>query len=122
MINISGLIFLRTSQSASSYRIILSNINIYHYIYIMFIIGDKVKFIMGGLTFISIITHKSEKLYNIKVIDVKINENYPKTNWTDEMLEKTKRNNSKFLNVCEENLKLFEDEFNNKFKKFTITI
>jgi transposase-like protein len=88
----------------------------------MFIIGDKVKFIMGGLTFISIITHKSEKLYNINVIDIKISENYPKKNWTNEMLEKTKRNISEFFNVHEENLKLFEDEINNKFKKFTITI
>jgi hypothetical protein len=88
----------------------------------MFVVGDKVKFIMGGLTFISFITHKSEKLYNIKVIDLKISENYSKTNWTDDMLEKTKKNNSEFLNVHEENLKLFDDELNNKFKKFTITI
>jgi hypothetical protein len=88
----------------------------------MFVVGDKVKFSMGGFTFISIIIHKSEKLYNIKVIDLKISENYPKTNWTDEMLEKTKQNNNEFLNVHEDNLKLFEDELNNKFKKFTITI
>jgi polyhydroxyalkanoate synthesis regulator phasin len=87
----------------------------------MYLVGDKVKFIMGGLTFISIITNKSEKLYNINVIDVKISENYPK-NWTDDMLEKTKISNSEFLNVHEDNLKLFEDELNNKFKKFTITI
>jgi hypothetical protein len=42
----------------------------------MFAIGDKVKYISGGLIFIGIVKEKLGNIYNINVIDVKISPNY----------------------------------------------
>ena len=85
----------------------------------MFAIGDKVKYISGGLTFIGIVKEKLGNIYNINVIDVKISPNYPQ-NWTDEMLEKIKKSHE-YFKIHDYNLKLVE-ELDDKFRKFTITI
>jgi hypothetical protein len=86
----------------------------------MISIGDKVQYIMGGLTFEGIVKEKSGKIYNINITDVKISKNYPK-NWTDNDLENIKKSHE-YFNVHEYNIKPINDELIDKFKKFTIII
>jgi hypothetical protein len=86
----------------------------------MILIGDKVKYIAGGLTFIGIVKEKLGNIYNIYIINVKISPNYP-TNWTDDMLEKIKKSHE-YFNIHEYNITRIDNDFDDKFKKFTITI